>query len=242
MKHKLGFKRLFSIIVMSTFIYSLFIFQVKVDSKNVDRIVTIEVKAGPRYTFEHQYGLTKLKIIPQMAIWLEDSQGNYVDTIFVTEKAGKSGWGKVRRPSALPIWSHQRGVKYADGLYMPDKKNPLPDAITGATAKTSFIKKWIVPGEIKDGAYILKVEVNSSFDYNNRFHNKLKENDKDYNDVSGQPSLLWEGRVTIGQPFEITLTKTGHGHPSGKNGHVYKDLTGLTSALEIVESITVRTQ
>lgn len=211
-------------------------------SKPEKRSLVIEITAGSNYDHEYKYGLLKLNLTPQIAIWLEDSKNNYIDTIFVTAKTAKSGWGNVRRPSALPIWSHQRGVRYADGLFTPDKKNPLPDAITGATAKNSFVKVWNIPSNIPNGEYLIKVEVNNSFDYNDKYRDKLSEKNPDYNDVSGQPSLLWEGIIVVGKSSEINLVKTGHGHPSGKNGNIDKDLSGFTTALNIINAIQVKVE
>lgn len=220
-------------------IFNLSIYETSATTTDFGRGLIVDFKAGPNYMHHYKYGIMKLKIVPQIAIWLEDNQNNYIETIYVTSKEAKSGWGNVRRPSALPIWSHKRGVQYADGLYMPDKKNPLPDAITGATAKGSFIKVWNIPNKIPDGEYLLKVEVNNSFDYNEKYRNKLDEKHPDFNDVSGQPSLLWEGKIIVGKAFKTNLIKAGHGHPSGNNGVIYQDLDSFTSALSIIESINV---
>lgn len=202
------------------------------------RKMAIDIQAGPNYSHQHRMGMIKIQITPQMAIWLEDETGKFIDTIYVTEKSAKSSWGNVRRPEALPIWSHKRGVKYADGLYMPDRKNPLPDAVTGATAKSSFVKTWAVPNHIKDGVYLLRVEVNNSFDFNETYKEKLPNNHPNYNGVSGQPSLLWEGKVSIGKAFTTRLKIVGHGHPAGQNGMVFSDLDGIDNAKTIVSAIT----
>lgn len=65
---------------------------------------------------------------PQIAIWLEDAQGNYLSTIYASYKIATQSWqaaGGKRRKEALPHWCHSRGIKYADGLYLPTKKEPL---------------------------------------------------------------------------------------------------------------------
>jgi hypothetical protein len=63
----------------------------------------------------------------QIAVWLEDSAGNFVRDIFVTQSIGKLGlgnrgglWDFVSswrapygpRPSSLPVWAHARGKTY----------------------------------------------------------------------------------------------------------------------------------
>ena len=82
---------------------------------------------------------------PQIAVWLEDTQGNYLSTIYVTHKIATQSWqasGGNRRKEALPHWCYSRGVKYDDGLYLPTKKEPLTDGISGATPHESFDIKF----------------------------------------------------------------------------------------------------
>ncbi|WP_018247356.1 DUF2271 domain-containing protein [Orenia marismortui] len=207
--------------------------------------ISVEVKPGERYKDVTWYwlGIFPIKSNPQMAIWLEDEQGNYIDTIYVTESSGKSKWsgGKdIRRPDALPIWSHKRGIKYNDGLYMPTKDKPLVDAITGATPKKGFTRKWIIPADIKLKQLVIRLEVNQSIDYNETYKKKLSKNNFNYNDTSGQPSLLWEGEIEIKDGFTTVLKKVGHGHPSGKNGKLFRNLETITTANEIIESIEIK--
>lgn len=64
----------------------------------------------------------KKKNAPQIAIWTEDTLGNYLSTIYVTRKTATQSWqaaGKNRRKEALPVWCHARGIRYSDGLYLP---------------------------------------------------------------------------------------------------------------------------
>ncbi len=94
------------------------------------RKLSIDVKAGPHYSGPGAkvLGVT-LTGIPQMAIWVEDTEGNYLETLYVTKKASNSsylqgffGTEQARRPEALPHWSHSRGVASEDGLLMPSAK------------------------------------------------------------------------------------------------------------------------
>lgn len=204
--------------------------------------ITLTVNEGRSYHRSAWLGIVPVKVIPQMAMWLEDDAGRFVDTIYVTKKAATAGWGeKVQRPAALPIWSHRRGVRYPNGSYMPTKDQPLPDAVTGATPQDSFAKKWAVPAGLVPGTYVVRVEVNNSFDYDAVFRKDLPPSHPDYNtDYSGQPSLLWEGRVQLGTGLNtVRLFKTGYGHPAGKTGEIFTDLGKLSDALDIIQSITV---
>lgn len=73
---------------------------------------------------------------PQMAIWLEDASGQFVDTIMVTRLIGTFGlgnrpgrpdfggghlWPYGRREQSLPVWAHRRGVTY-DRIVFQDCK------------------------------------------------------------------------------------------------------------------------
>ena len=49
----------------------------------------------------------KEKREPQVAVWLEDTEGNYIRTLYVTERAGHKSWifgPKEGRPESLPVW------------------------------------------------------------------------------------------------------------------------------------------
>ncbi|HER08270.1 MAG TPA: hypothetical protein ENO20_05100, partial [Bacteroides sp.] len=88
---------------------------------------------------------------PLMAIWVEDEDGSYIQTLYVSESIGKGVFqhgdtsrgfwmpGEIRRPAALPYWAHKRGIRAADGLYIPSPANPVPDAYTGPTPGKSFV-------------------------------------------------------------------------------------------------------
>ena len=52
--------------------------------------ITISVGAGENW---------KAKREPQVAIWLEDTEGNYIETLYVTEKASKKSW--IFAPSSI---------------------------------------------------------------------------------------------------------------------------------------------
>jgi hypothetical protein len=59
----------------------------------------------------------------QFAVWIEDSSGKYIKTLYATRFTANGGWQK--RPQSLPGW-----VKASQPLNMPPSEI---DAITGAT-------------------------------------------------------------------------------------------------------------
>ena len=97
------------------------------------RVVDIRLELGPASVATD---------LPQLAVWVADEHGLYLDTIYVTGKTGREGLGNgylmllgatvQECPDVLPVWAHARGVRYDQSVY-PTKDTPLPDAITGAT-------------------------------------------------------------------------------------------------------------
>lgn len=206
--------------------------------------VQVSVEKGENWIHKFDAGLISVKNSPQMAIWVEDLDGNYLTTVYVTKKIATQGWvssGGNRRKEALPHWCYSRGVQYEDGLYLPTKKSPLPDAVTGATPKSSFSKV------LSDGSlppkYIVKMEVNHSTDFNANFPKDAKEGSDAYSggpEGSGQPALVYSAVIdTTSNQICYSLTLVGHSSADGSDGEIYTDCTTLTTAMSIVKSITV---
>jgi len=79
----------------------------------------------------------------QIAIWLEDTEGNYIKTVYVTQATGKLGIGNRPglwnflsswrfpygpRPNVLPVWAHRRGQTYPK-LVFHDPKDAYQDSL-----------------------------------------------------------------------------------------------------------------
>ncbi len=188
---------------------------------------------------------------PLMAIWVEDLDGNYVQTLYVARSIAKgyyrhgdasSGrWmpGPLRRPAALPYWGHKRGVQAEDGLFMPSKNQPLEDAITGATPKTRFRLQTQTPKPEKRKFNVL-FEINQSWDWNHHWHNNKYPDDTEYK-TSAQPAVVYMATVDLDHDIKnYPMTVIGHSHWSGANGKLFEDLSTLTTALNIARSISVR--
>lgn len=77
---------------------------------------------------------------PQMAVWLEDAQGTYVDTMMVTRLTGTFGlgnrpgrpdfgggylWPYGRRENVLPVWAHRRGASYPRIVFQDCREDSL---------------------------------------------------------------------------------------------------------------------
>lgn len=213
-----------------------------------DTLQTNREAAGTDITFRFQKG--EQHNHPLMVIWIEDTDGDYIETLYVAESIGtgifrhgqadKGKWkpGPIRRPAALPYWGHKRGVKAKDGLYIPEPDDPMPDAVTGATPQGSFVLETRTSLKMTE-PFVILMEINQSWDWNKYWTNNKYPDDDQYK-TSSQPSVIYSAVVTPengSQTYE--LEPAGHGHYSGKDGNLYEDLSTLTTALEIADKVEV---
>lgn len=224
---------------------------VTLKSNSAGKSLTVDLEQGEHYIHKMKIlPFINIKSPPQIAIWLEDSKGNYVETLFVSRKTATQKWSKapkdktpkdkIRRQESLPYWAHARGVQYADGLYLPTKEEPLPDSITSASPKGGFVLNTKIAEELKQ--FRILVEINASLDFNEYYPEDAGVGDNSYSGGewgSGQPALIYSAEIDLsgaGQIYELQLI--GHSSPDGNNGNIYQDLTVLTTAKDLVEKIT----
>jgi hypothetical protein len=215
--------------------------QIETLTNNQGYKITIDFKTGKRHNY------------PLMAFWIEDLEGKYKQTLYVAQSiaqgyfrhgdASSGRWqpGALRRPAALPYWSHKRGIKAADGLYIPTQDDPMPDAVTGATPTSNFILTTKTEDkELK--VFNIMMEINQSWDWNNYWHNNKFPDDINYK-TSSQPALVYKVTIDINnlQP-EYKMEVIGHSHWSGANGNLYEDLSTITSALKIAGEVIIRVE
>ena len=205
--------------------------------------IQIEVKTGQHWLHDFPLflGINK-KNPPQFAIWIEDTNGHYISTVFATYKIAAEAWqanGGNRRKESLPHWCHQRGVVYPDGLMLPTKKQPLTDGITGATPKEDKTIQITPLGLSKP--FVVKAEFNHSTDFNAAFPEGAKPSDWNYSGGdkgSGQPAVVYAATVDTDTKV-INLELLGHSSPDGSDGAIYSNLNQLTTATTIVKNITI---
>jgi hypothetical protein len=201
--------------------------------------ITVDLFSGKSFYF------------PLMAVWLEDESGKYIQTLFVVRSVatGVFLYGKQennkwvpaakREPQTLPYWAHKRGIKAADGLYVPDQENPVPDAYSGATPVSGFTLVSKADGALPD-KYRVMLEINQNWDWNEYWTNDKYPDDENYK-MSCQPALVYQADINIASLKDSYLMKPiGHSHYSGKTGELFTDLSTLTTALHIADSIVVR--
>lgn len=205
--------------------------------------ISIKIETGEEWLHDFPFflGLTK-KNPPQFALWLEETDGTYISTIFATYKIAVEGWHANkgnRRKESLPHWCFKRGVVYDDGLLLPTKENPLSDGITGPTPKID--KEIQVRIENFTGPLIIKAEFNHSVDWNDYYLKKAEAEDDNYSGGkmgSGQPAVVYAGTIDPNQQF-TSLILIGHSSADGTDGGIYSDLEKLTTAKNIVKQISI---
>lgn len=185
---------------------------------------------------------------PSFAIWIEDINGKFVQDLFVTNSVatgifrygdsstGKWEAGERRYRAALPYYFHKRTGSI--GPSIPSTNQPVPDAYTGATPKKNFLLK--TKSDTKPNSkFRIVIEINQTWDFNKFWYNAKFPEDSDYR-TSAQPSLIYSVIVdTKDLMDEYYFNPIGHGHYSGADGRLYTDLSTITSALEIFNTIRV---
>ncbi len=220
-------------------------------SRKSDSIVLITSNAGGAgKTIEIEMIKGKSHNHPTFAIWIEDTGSSYIQTLFVTSAIGQGifkygdkstgTWkpGEVRRPAALPYWSHKRGILSDNGSLVPTPRNRVPDAYSGATPEGSF-KLLTKTDNLLKGKVKLLFEINQPWDFNEFWTNRLYPDDSEYRS-SCQPAVVYSAIVDLdiaGSTVEMKLL--GHSHYSGKSGELFTDLSTITSALYIADKVMI---
>lgn len=189
---------------------------------------------------------------PLMAIWITDTNSNYIETLYVAKSiakgvfehgdksAGKWMPGSIRRPAALPVWAHSRKIKEKDGLFIPTQETPMSDAVTGATPPDNF-HLFTKTSSKNLNVFDVYFEINQSWDWNEFWTNNKYPEDEDYK-TSCQPSLVYKTRIDIQNSNDAALDfeLIGHGHYSGNNGTIHTDLSTITTAKKIAQFIKIQ--
>lgn len=244
-------KRAFILITLTLLIFSCKTDRVKTTKEKDAQIITLQTNSlGEGREIELEFIKGKSHHYPLMALWLEDMEGNYLQTLYVAESIAKGVFGHgdastgkwmpgpVRRPASLPYWGHQRGIIAPDGYYLPTQENPVPDAYTGATPTTNFVLTTRTDQPLSSQVRIL-FEINQAWDWNDYWTNNKFPLEEPYK-TSGQPALVYAATVDLNEPGEYEMKPIGHSHYAGKDGNLYTDLSTFTTALNIVKKLIVR--
>lgn len=195
------------------------------DDKN--KKLEIKIEINDEIYLKSDYGEA-----PQIAVWLEDSNKNFLKTVWVTERAGKNKWkGKVNCPLALPYWTTRK---------KDENKSPfwkrVADAITGATVpRGNITASALIPDNSKIYCY---VEVNASGDYNEEFGYWSKSGVPD-SEGNGQPSIIYESQISPDSSNKYIPRFIGRTEQRTPAKIINRDTSGITTAKNLIKSITI---
>ena len=97
----------------------------------------------PRVEISFNYTRLRGTASNQFAIWIENTQGQHIKTLYATRWTARGGWS--RRPTSIPIWVSKSGLS--------ELTRAQVDAISGATPRSSsLIYTW--DGTDKNGALV----------------------------------------------------------------------------------------
>ncbi|MBN1560481.1 T9SS type A sorting domain-containing protein [candidate division KSB1 bacterium] len=184
----------------------------------------------------------------QFAIWLENKDGEYIQTAYISDFIGRRGGGNrtgdvdIDSPSgnrltALPVWSHARGIidmTFGIENYYPPAQNQSGypeemDAVSGATPGARMQTKTLqlsgLPGE-----YGCWIEVNRSYDFN-PYHN--------YSFYRGQPSLVWSTTILVSNSADSSMVSDyrGYGSADGSDGEIHVPDSTITTATNLLRDM-----
>jgi hypothetical protein len=183
----------------------------------------IVLEPGEYYSKDVNYVVYRYTVWPQVAVWITDLDGNYISTLYVTDVIVQQNFDAAPeegRPEALPIW------------YGLQKESV--DAVSSPTTVGSTVQFGNdIASELPDGEYLIFLETNRSYDWNDRYTKKNSG-------VNGQPSLLYQAKVSIGGPTaEVEFIPVGTGSVDGSDGLIYDDLSGIDTAYQLFEKMSI---
>ncbi|HEY9595651.1 MAG TPA: DUF2271 domain-containing protein [Spirochaetia bacterium] len=190
------------------------------------RGLTLHLTPGPGYESYTSFLLVfRIPLYPQIACWLETTEGAYLRTLYVTQKGATRKFYSAPaggRPEALPVWYHRQ----SDG-------GSAVDAVSGASSPGKSEIRLHADGALRPGRYVLYMEVNRSYDYNETFTREIAG-------VNGQPSLVFRAILDVTDGASTaSFAPVGTGSVDGSDGAIRDGLEGITSALTIIEGATV---
>jgi hypothetical protein len=211
-------------------------------------LLSLDVKAGPAFRFiEPTFGF---EITPQMAVWTEDEEGHFLETVYVTRDEGRSGYDEgdekhtlSPRPAALPVWSHAIGVQRG-ATPLLDRHAPAPDIVSAASPTDNVYiqgRAHTAHTQKRGARFAVMLELNSSFDYNDYYRRESFPDEIAYSEGGNpaQPSVVYRAWIEPGSTRFALMTPIGHGHHAGADGRIDPDLSHITTALQIVDRIVV---
>jgi hypothetical protein len=153
---------------------------------------------GKKVTITYTWNRIQSHGSNQIAVWIEDTKGKHICTLFATKFTVKGGY--TYRPVSLSEWTSKFDIK--------NKSKDEVDAVTGATPKAGTqVLTWNGKDQsgkvVPDGTYIIRMEAN------------IHDADK----------MFFHGEIKIGGADQNTSGKITYSSPALASGEVlFKDV------------------
>lgn len=208
--------------------------------------ITLNVTVGSQYATRMQAGPFIFNVLPQFALWVEDERGRFIETLYVSGADGK-GMRHAEKNKLqadfyrkyLPVWATRAA---GAGQHLPSKDAPYADAITSATPTTHFTLNLpltnaeliaLVGTAAPPPTVLVFLEINRSGDFNETFTAETT-------DGVGQPSVIYRASMPwLPAAAPVELRMVGHGGTMGQQPRIHQEVSGLDTALQMVERATV---
>jgi hypothetical protein len=91
----------------------------------------------------------------QIVVWLEDTAGNYVDTIYITDATGRRGlgnrpgrfdfnsgwaWPYGRRINTFPVWAHRHGMAWPQIVFQDGNDDGLSHSFSESSVEAYYCR------------------------------------------------------------------------------------------------------
>ncbi len=206
---------LFAMLVTSALFCSILV------GEPVKSALQLELVPGSAYSHWHLFGIFPKKLTPQMAAWVEDEEGQLISLLFLSSRSAEKSWvGGTDRPEALSLFNGRHSAADTVSSATPGRS----DAVSMTPGETAVFDTTDL--------YTVFFEVNVSFDYNQKWP-------KESSGVNGQPSLVYSAVFPGDFRGVVNLRPSGTGGLNGPVEHLIPELSGLTSALQIVEKVSL---
>lgn len=192
---------------------------------------TLEINPGKEYLHKFKlFWFIHINNPPQIAAWIESEEGEFITTLYVTERTALKNWKKapgdnfgIDRKESLPLWSSS-GSTQTDVVSSASMKNP-------SSITTS------IDGSLKERVYVY-LEVNHSTDFNESYPEDAIQGSPSYSGGpmgSGQPALVYRLEIPASASsgssrFELV----GYSSPDGSDNRLRPIDSTITTALHIL--------
>jgi len=190
------------------------------------------IKIDEQIVYRSAYGES-----PTFAIWLEDPETGFIQTVYVTRRAAEGDWeGKADVPVAVPKWFEIREIE-EEMRRQSNQQISDWQPISSPTPLPGYFRTSInVPS---GSTWICWIEVNLAGDYN-EIYREFDPVALTYDEYkTGQPPLLYRAEITAKESIRVKPEIIGMSIIDPEEGVTIQPMSGITTAKDIFEEIFI---